>query len=267
MSARKQVNCATCGKTFSSANRARHSRSCDGSGLGVRRDVLGLECSRCGRTFQNKTALYLHRSRNKECEKLKLAESANVVVLRPWQAQLLRDLKAHDTRKILVVVDEQGGGGKSFMTKHFREVSSVLLVRTSGSSKTFNLGPYLYRMEAHLKRYDIVIVDLPRAAGDAISPQLASLIECAKDGDDFEFNYHWHNYAVSFDKSTPVVLFTNKVISNLNTLFSEDRLSIRFISKSKQEATQNKKSKSNVTTDEEILKLVADAQMYANHCE
>ena len=258
-----------------STNLSRHTKSCDGTRQRrARSDVLGLECSRCHRTYQTKSALYSHRYRVKDCTPV----ASTAVVrkrepqeegLRAWQKELLWTVAHLSEREIIVVVDEKGGAGKTFMAKKFVESMNVLLLRTGGNSKGFSLPSVLYHQNAHASTYEAIVFDIPKSGKPSLSQEMSTLIECARDGVAYNFTHKWNTYSINFFKSIPVIILSTHDVENLRTRFSEDRLKYMWLSRSTQPVRQETQSTAlalnSTFSNDNVVQMVINSRLFANN--
>lgn len=147
------------------------------------------------------------RSRNEVRAILDDFESA---ALRPWQEETVEALEAQNDREVLWVTDQEGGKGKSFLTKYLNLKKDAFVV-TGGNSNDI---AYEYNFQK------MVVFDLARET--EYMPY--QLIENFKNGLIFSPKYESR---MKYSKNVKVVIFSN-FPPNLNKL-SADRWVIKNI--------------------------------------
>lgn len=120
----------------------------------------------------------------------------------PNQLQVLRDLRTQSVREIDVYLDKRGGRGKTWLSIHLWELGRAILVPRSAISSNRLEG---FLVDAYSKRwYDIIIVDIPRAA--KIPADLYESLEEIKDGLLSDWRYSTRQINI---RGCKVLVFTN----------------------------------------------------------
>lgn len=137
--------------------------------------------------------------------------------LRPWQIVMHSALMKQNDREVLVIIDKNGGQGKSTFAKwlvYYHDAWEVFQCETSKEM----MGQVIPGVE---EKKSIFIFDLPKAEGKA-ERALWSAVELIKDGRAYDTRYH--DKRVYF-KHPKVIVFTNHDIDY--EMLSLDRWDVR----------------------------------------
>lgn len=156
-----------------------------------------------------------YRKEDAAIERMRL--KAESQVLRPWQTELenrLRDFHLNEDadRKVIVVLDEAGGAGKSFLVRHYihKYPHSALNV---AQGKTMDMLNFIYNSSGNL---DVMFLDLTRFQRDNAN---LSVVETIKNG--VVPNHKYHTGQKTLEHSPAWVIMTNSALDW--TKFTTDR--------------------------------------------
>lgn len=152
------------------------------------------------RVFERALKQYNYKMKNeKRKEMLEIAEQ---IVWKEWQQYVVDYLHAPiDPREILVILDEKGNSGKTFLIKHFTTLneettSSVRFAKTSDIMHIISKKP----------RLENILFNLPRSIDDVNY----TLLEETKDGEICTTKYDGNEERNNFCR---VVVFSNKPLN------------------------------------------------------
>lgn len=146
-----------------------------------------------------------------------LYQDAKTIVWKPWQQFVVDQLNEPiDSRKILVILDEAGNSGKTFLMTKWK-----LLNEDRVSNLTNGKGRDLMHILSKKPLCNTILVNLPRSSDGPVNYQA---LEHAKDGEFTSTKYDGDEKSLN---PTRMVIFTNKPL-NWNAL-SKDRWQILTI--------------------------------------
>lgn len=125
--------------------------------------------------------------------------------LRPWQAQLMRMLRrTPDARKILWIVDSEGGAGKSALVRHLTDCWLDAVIVSGKKDNIFNQLLTLANTSDQV--FGVIMYDVPRCASDFVS---YDSVEKIKDGMFYSGKYE--GGVCKFSGHPHVVVFSNQM--------------------------------------------------------
>lgn len=122
------------------------------------------------------------------------------IKLKDWQAQCVSAYKAQNERQILVIVDDKGNHGKSYLAKHMH------VTRMGRYAPVLETAQDLiaYAMACPSNGY---IFDLPRSESVKDKKAIWSAIETIKNGHLYDKRYHYQEMWIDPPK---ILVFTNE---------------------------------------------------------
>lgn len=123
------------------------------------------------------------------------------VKLRAWQECVLSFFKQQDDRKVLVVYNESGNIGKTYLAKHIHATHQGQYVPQLDSA----LDYMAFAMEKQANGY---IIDVPRSENIKTTKAIWSAIEQIKNGYVYDKRY---SYRDCWTESPKIVVFTNDI--------------------------------------------------------
>lgn len=108
------------------------------------------------------------------------------ITWKPWQQDIINRIsKEPDNRSINVIIDKEGGQGKTFLALYLHCHKKARLIPPQEKSKD------IIRMVCDCPTTTCYFVDIPRAESKLHQNALFSALECVKNGFVYDDRYHW----------------------------------------------------------------------------
>lgn len=141
----------------------------------------------------------------------------SLLSLRPWQGEVIASIKGQDNRCVDVILDGDGGIGKTTLAKYMVANHMATYVPPFNDAQD-------YMAFAMAKPSDCYIIDLPRAEDTKKARGLWSAVEQIKNGYVYDKRYNFRDAWIGEPK---VLVFTNELPDK--TSLSADRWRLYYV--------------------------------------